>query len=392
VGLTRKGNDFTAVYRQLDTDDWTTLGATTLTMADPVCIGLSLTSHNASATCTAVFSNVGLYIVEPDNTLTPVTPSWTSRDIGIKSNVAAPLYVTLQDSGQKSATVTYKDPNNNVDPNIVLTTTWQPLDIALKDFADVNDVNLAAIKKITIGIGNRSAPQQGGTGTIYVDDIRLYLPRCIPDRVKGDLNNDCFVDYYDLDILTDNWLLPSGLNSGLKGEYYYSSGEGPPVNAWVTLMLTRTDPTVNFDWGTTIPPAPGMRLDDFAVRWTGLVTPQYTETYTFTTNTDDGARLWVNNQLVVDWWQEQGATDRSGTIALQAGQEYPIRFEYYENGGDAVARLYWQSASQARQIIPSDRLSASKAKIADINNDGTVDFRDYAILAEKWLEEVLLWP
>jgi len=383
IVLERAGDSFTAYYSPTGAQgSWTLLGSTTITMPDPVYIGLSLTAHNAAATCTSVFSNV---MFAP-----PTTPSWTSRDIGIKSNTAAPLYVTLQDSGQKSATVTYKDPNNNVDPNIVLTTTWQPLDIALKDFADVNDVNLAAIKKITIGIGNRSAPQAGGIGTIYVDDIRLYPTRCIPDRIKGDLNNDCFPDYTDLDILADNWLTPGGVSSGLKGEYWYTDGGGPPTNAWVTLMLTRTDLTVDFGWGTGVPD-PSMRADDFAVRWTGQVKPLYSETYTFTTNTDDGARLWVNNQLVVDWWFEQGATDHSGTISLQAGTEYPIRFEYYENGGDAVARLYWQSASQARQIIPSDRLSSSKAKIADINKDGTVDFRDYAFLAEKWLEEIL-WP
>ncbi len=353
--------------------DWTTVGQMTIYMTDPVYIGLSLTARNAAATCTAVFKNVSI------NQSPPQLAS--HQDIGIRSNTAAPLYVTLQDSSQNTATVT------NPDPNAVLTNTWQPWDIALEDFADVN---LAAIKKITIGIGNRDAQTPGGTGTIYVDDIRLYPTRCIPDRIKGDLNNDCFPDYYDLDILADNWLTPGGVSSGLKGEYWYTDGGGPPTNAWVTLMLTRTDLTVDFGWGTGVPD-PSMRADDFAVRWTGQVKPLYSETYTFTTNTDDGARLWVNDQLVVDWWFEQGAADHSGTIALQAGQEYPIRFEYYENGGDAVARLYWQSASQARQIIPSDRLSSSKAKIADINNDGIVDFRDYAILADVWLQEVL-WP
>jgi regulation of enolase protein 1 (concanavalin A-like superfamily) len=389
ISLTRQGTSFAAGY-STNGSDWTHLSDVTVTMADPVCIGLSLTSHNASATCTAVFSNVALYNIV-DNVYIPVTPSWTSRDIGIKSNVAAPLYVTLRDSAQKAATVTYKDYNNNVDPNIVLTTTWQPLDIALKDFADVNDVNLAAIKKITIGIGNRSAPQQGGIGTIYVDDIRLYPTRCIPDRIKGDLNNDCFPDYTDLDILADNWLMPSGLNSGLKGEYYtYLVAGNPPPNPWETLVLTRTDLTVDFEWGD-FSPDPLITNDNFAVRWTGTVIPRYSETYTFTTRTDDGGRLYVNNQLVVDAFYDQGPTDHSGTISLQAETPYPIRMEYYERGGGAVAHLSWQSASQALQIIPSDRLSASKAKIADINNDGTVDFRDYAFLADKWLEEVL-WP
>jgi predicted secreted Zn-dependent protease len=175
-------------------NNWQQLGGSiNISMADPVYIGLAVTAHNAAATCTAVFSNVTVY--DQDNN--PVTPSWTSQDIGIKSNTAAPLYVTLQDSSTpaKTATVT------NSDPNIVLQNTWQAWDIALSDFTGVD---MTKIKKITIGVGH-STPR--GTGTLYFDDIRLYLPRCMPGRRAPDLTgSDCLVDYQDLQILTNNWL------------------------------------------------------------------------------------------------------------------------------------------------------------------------------------------
>ena len=97
-------------------------------------------------------------------------------------------------------------------------------------------------------------------------------------------------------------------------------------------------------------------MDTFSVRWTGQVQPQYSETYTFYTNSDDGIRLWVNGQLVVNNWTDHGPTENSGPIALVANQRYDIVLEFYENGGGAIAQLSWSSASQTKQIIPSNRL------------------------------------
>ncbi|HEY9845679.1 MAG TPA: PA14 domain-containing protein, partial [Candidatus Caenarcaniphilales bacterium] len=81
------------------------------------------------------------------------------------------------------------------------------------------------------------------------------------------------------------------------------------------------------------------------------------ETYTFYVTTDDGVRLWVNGKLLVDNWVDQGPTERSGTIALTAGQEYGIRMEYYEKVGGAMAKLTWSSAKQAKEVVPQACLS-----------------------------------
>jgi hypothetical protein len=157
----------------------------------PIYVGLAVTAHDAAATCTAEFSNVS--ITAPGMTIS----SWSHQDIGIKSNIAAPLYVTLQDDNSVSHTATVTHP----DPNIVLQSTWQAWDIALSDFTGVD---LAKIKKITLGVGYIPA-DPCGRGTLYFDDIRLYLPRCMPNRT-GDFNGDCFIDYDDLWILASNWL------------------------------------------------------------------------------------------------------------------------------------------------------------------------------------------
>ena len=120
-------------------------------------------------------------------------------------------------------------------------------------------------------------------------------------------------------------------------------------------VLTRTDATVDFDWGGGSPDA-SISSDHFSARWTGQVQPQFSETYTFYTNTDDGVRLWVDGKLLIDTWQDQGPTEWSGTIDLSAGHKYDLRMEYDENGGGAVAKLLWSSASRGKQIIPQERL------------------------------------
>jgi hypothetical protein len=109
------------------------------------------------------------------------------------------------------------------------------------------------------------------------------------------------------------------------------------------------------------------------VLWTGAVQPQFEETYTFYTTTDDGVRLWVNGQLLVDKWVDQAAIEWSGTIALHAGQKYPITMEYYENGGAASATLAWSSPSTAKSIVPQSQLypvyASSWAPVSNVRSN-----------------------
>ncbi len=136
--------------------------------------------------------------------------------------------------------------------------------------------------------------------------------------------------------------------TGLTGEYF--------DNADLTnLKVTRIDATVSFNWGAGSPD-PSIGVDTFSVRWSGTVTPLFSETYTFYVKSDDGARLWVNGQQLVNRWIDQGATEVSGTIALTAGTAYAIKMEYYDDGGSALAQLSWSSAHQAKQIIPQAQL------------------------------------
>ena len=171
------------------------------------------------------------------------------------------------------------------------------------------------------------------------------------------------------------------VDHGLLGEYYDNMN-------LTNRKVVRVDATVDFDWGTGSPD-PLIGVDTFSVRWTGKVQPLYSETYTFYTNTDDGVRLWVNGQSLINRWVDQAVTEHSGTIPLTAGQWYDIKMEYYENGGDAAAQLSWSSPSQAKQIIAqSQLLAAAVPPDPDINGDGYVDKLDLAVMAANWLKAV----
>ena len=143
---------------------------------------------------------------------------------------------------------------------------------------------------------------------------------------------------------------------GLSATYYDNQNlTGTTVN--------RVDPTVDFVWGASAP-ATGIAADTFSARWAGTVQPPTTGTYTFFTESDDGVRLWVDGQPIVDNWTDHARTENSGTIALTAGVRYAVRMEFYENGGDAVARLLWSGPSVAKAVVPRTALfSRFAAKI-----------------------------
>lgn len=119
--------------------------------------------------------------------------------------------------------------------------------------------------------------------------------------------------------------------------------------------LTRTDRQVNFNWGSAAP-GNGVPADRFCVRWTGGLVPPRDGSYTFYTVSDDGIRLWVDGRLLIDNWTDHGETENRGEIRLQGGGIHAVRLEYFENAGEAVARLLWSGPGLEKQPVPSKSL------------------------------------
>ncbi len=127
--------------------------------------------------------------------------------------------------------------------------------------------------------------------------------------------------------------------------------------------LTRVDPQLNFAWAYGSPD-PSISSDHFTARWTGQIEAPVSETYTFTSTTDDGVRLWIDGQLLIDQWIDESPTAWSGAIALTAGRHYDLCMEYYEHRGGAAAQLAWSSPSIPMAIIPTGRLFVASTSVS----------------------------
>lgn len=119
----------------------------------------------------------------------------------------------------------------------------------------------------------------------------------------------------------------------------------------------RVDPVVNFNWAGNRPDA-ALPADRFSAQWSGQLAAPSTEAYTFyLISSGGGARLWVNNQLMIDRWrQPSGPQSSSAPVELRAGEKADVRVEYYNTGGKAAISLLWSSASTPQQIIPWEHL------------------------------------
>ncbi|MNN31706.1 PA14 domain protein [compost metagenome] len=133
---------------------------------------------------------------------------------------------------------------------------------------------------------------------------------------------------------------------GLYGQYYSNAAlSGTPA-------LTRTDANINFAWRQAAPD-PVLPADLFSVRWSGRMSPAYTESYTIYSSSDDGIRVWIDGVLVIDSWMKQSGQERQGKVNLIAGKLHELKVEYYENQGDARVVLMWESPSQVKSVIPA---------------------------------------
>lgn len=145
-------------------------------------------------------------------------------------------------------------------------------------------------------------------------------------------------------------LVPIGEGDGLQGSYFNQSRT---FNG--SADLVRTDETINFEWDGGSP-ASVIRNDNFTARWEGYILPQFTDTYTFYTISDDGVRVYIDNELIINQWVPQGPTEWSGNYAVTAGQQYPVTLEFFEDGGGAVMKFLWKSSLLPKQLVPKSQL------------------------------------
>ena len=151
-----------------------------------------------------------------------------------------------------------------------------------------------------------------------------------------------------------------GTATGLKAEYFDDQDLRK-------LRLVRYDPAINFQWGLGAPD-PSLAID-FSARWTGKITADYSEVYTFQTFAEDGVRFWVDGKLQIDQWNDVQPFKQECTFEMERGKKYNLRLEYRNKTGEATVRLRWQSKTVPSQIVspanlfPPDNIDKASATL-----------------------------
>jgi hypothetical protein len=141
-------------------------------------------------------------------------------------------------------------------------------------------------------------------------------------------------------------LFPAG--NGLVGTYFASKNLTSP-------KIIRVDSQINFNWDKTSP-APQINKTNYSVRWVGKIFAPTSAKCRFLTRSDDGVRLWINGQLIIDHWEDQYSSEREGSIYLEGNKKYDIKLEYYQNKAKASITLRWDAPGYPYQIIPAQFL------------------------------------
>ena len=145
-----------------------------------------------------------------------------------------------------------------------------------------------------------------------------------------------------------------GSSGGLTASYW-------PNREWKGKpKFVRTDPAIDFRWGDQ---KPDKRLpaDRFSIEWRGQLVPPVSGEYELTAEVDDVLQLRIGDGKTFEtgWGRKD-----LGKITLEQGKAVPFQATYYEEGGDAYARLYWTPPGGMRQIIPTHVFRPEKVREA----------------------------
>ncbi|WP_329129896.1 glycoside hydrolase family 3 C-terminal domain-containing protein [Streptomyces sp. NBC_01476] len=202
----------------------------------------------------------------------------------------------------------------------------------------------AANKKIAV-IGDDAGPNAltAGGGSAHVGSASIVTPFNALVSRAGPGASVTYAQGYSSpggEIVDSPYLTPAqGGGHGLYGQFYNGTSLGG------TPLASRVDPTVNFLWGGASPTG-GVPANGWSAKWTGTLTPPSTGSYTFALSSDDGSRLFINGQQLIDNWANQPRTTKTGTVTLTAGQQVSIEVDYFNDGGGSELELGWQVPNQ----------------------------------------------
>ncbi len=134
-------------------------------------------------------------------------------------------------------------------------------------------------------------------------------------------------------IPSDHLMTPDGTKGGLAAEYF----TGTDLKHSVKVSM---DKEISFNWSIESPK--GLPRENYSARWQGQLFIDEGGQYEIGVIADDGVRLWVDDELIVDQWVVQPATQYFKKLQFRDNTCHTIKLEYYQAQGDAVLKLLWR--------------------------------------------------
>lgn len=246
----------------------------------------------------------------------------------------------------------FDDPNHNpynkISPSIIGSESHKALAleaarqsiVLLKNENNILPINIKKLKSIAVvGINAGSCEFGDYSGTPVGEPISIL--QGIKDRVgdKIKVNYAPWVSSQDGYELIDKSYFPNGLTAK-----YFTS------NDLKGTYKERIDDWVNFEPANQAPD-PFLPKSPISIQWQGDLCPNISGKYTIGFKTDDGCRLYIDDKLVIDSWRTRSAETDQIELELKAGQKYKIVAEYFDTGGEAVAKLYWKIPDKEKKDI-----------------------------------------
>lgn len=211
--------------------------------------------------------------------------------------------------------------------------------VLLKNEKNFLPMDFSRMKSLAVIGPNTFTARTGGGGSSKVDPLNAPSPA---DIFKKNLEGKVKLSFAagvkmpgDTDPIPAKFLYVDENTKGVKGEYYDNAElKGNPA-------FVRTDQEIDFKWGDG-GPKEDFKKDGFSVRWTGKIKAPKSGEFTIETTSDDGVRLYINDKLVLENWDDHAPEPDKAFIKMEKDKLYDFRMEFYENGGGAVAKLGWQ--------------------------------------------------
>jgi beta-glucosidase len=235
--------------------------------------------------------------------------------------------------------------------------------VLLKNNNNILPLNLNRIKSIAVIGPNAAEARTGGGGSSMVTPVYSISPfealrNILPKNIKINYAAGIILNG-DSNPINEKYFYQPGKNeNGLIAEYFKNKNlEGKPA-------LTKIDKQISFNFGIGSP-FPDFPNDNFSIRWSGELKAPESGNFLIDVRSDDGVRLFINDTLVINDWNDHGAQTNTFKIHFDKNKLYKIKLEYYEHSGDAVVKMGWR--------LPNDQ-QITDAVAAARNSDAAILF------------------